>query len=509
MMAKTSRVKNSIYNGLSGLFINLSVTVLSFVVRTFFIKYLGEQNLGLEGLFTNLLSLLSLAELGFEAAISFSLYEPIAKNNTKKINALMCYFKKIYQRIGVVVFVLGLIVLPFLSLIVKGYTVNGNVYLFFLLYLINTVSSYYTSYVGVLLAADQKNYRLTWIKLIFNILVYSSQLFLIVTFKSFVLYLVVQFILRFIERIVTYKFIKNSYPNIDLKNNYDLDKKEKEKIKTNLKGIIYHKVGDYAVNGTDNILISSLVNISTTGIYTNYLSIVSIVRNLIGSVISATTASFGNLNVEEKAETKKNAFEIVNFICILMTGFSVVGLYFCINPFISMWVGEKYMLDNLCVIVICVNFYLNNLMHPITAVKNSAGLYYVDRFVPLIQALINLSVSIILGVKYGLIGILLGTSISSILTVNITKPYVIYKYVFNDSSLTYFKNLIKQILIVLVSIFISNSILNLISINNSFIQFIVYGLISVCIFSVLFVILNFYRKEFKYVMDLIVSKIRG
>lgn len=503
---KTERVKNSVYNGLSNLIINISVTILSFIVRTIFIRFLGEQCLGLDGLFTNILSLLSLADLGFSTAISFSLYEPLAKHDKAKISQLMSYFKKVYMYVAMVILVVGLCLLPFMKYIVKDYTISYNIYIIYILYLINTVSSYFTSYSSILIEADQKNYKLTKIRLVFNFLTYGIQLIILFATKNFILYLIIQFVFRFIERLITNWFIKKNYKDIDFYSKSQLPTDEKNVIKKNIKGILFHKVGDYAVNGTDNILISSIVNISTTGIYSNYLSIISILRNLIGSIISATTSSLGNLNVLESNQTKKNVFNLINFICYFMSGCVVVCLYFCLNPFIKIWVGDYYLLDNICRIVICINFYLNCIMLPITAVKSSAGLYYVDRYVPIIQAIINLTVSIIFGFKFGLIGILIGTTISCITTVNITKPYIIFKYVFKTSCFEYFIGLIKNIIVIVVSIIISYFIILYLPINNDILKFIINGLICLIIYSFVFVLSYFRSYEFKYFYDRLVNR---
>lgn len=503
---KTERMRNSVLNGLSNLIVNLTITVLSFVVRTIFLRTLGEQCLGLDGLYTNILSFLSLAELGFSASISFSLYEPLAKENYEKVSALMYYFKRVYQTIALAIMVVGILVLPFLGFMVKEYTVSYNIYFIFILYLINTASTYFTSYSTILLEADQKIFKITKIKLVFNLLTYGLQLFVLFYFKNFVWFLIIQFGCRFLERILTHRFIKKQYQEVDFYKKQTLEKEEKDKIKTNIKGIIFHQVGNYAVNGTDNILISSVVNIATTGIYYNYASVVAILRNLIGSVISATTSSFGNLNVLEKSDVKKNVFHLINFVCLFLAGFVLVGLYFCINPFITLWLGEKYILGTLCIIVICANFYLNVIMLPITAVKNSSGLYYVDRYIPIAQAVINLGVSIVLGLKFGLLGILLGTTISYLCTVSVTKPFIIYKYVFKSNCIEYFIQVLKNILLIVVAILLSQSILHLMTFHNTLLLFIVNGVISVLIYGVLFLLFYFKTYEFQYFVKLLRKK---
>lgn len=503
---KTNRLKNSVFNGLSNVIVNLSSTLLAFIVRTIFIKTLGKELLGLDGLFTNILSLLSLAELGFSTAISFSLYEPLAKKNYQKVNQIVIYLKKIYRFIALTILLMGLTLVPFLPFIVKNYTVDSSIYIIYLLYLANTSFSYLLSYSSVLIEADQKNYQLTHLRLGFDFFTYALQGIALLIYKNFILYLVIQFIIRFIQRIVTNNFIKKRYSNLDFKNNLPMDEKDKKEIKTNIKGIIFHRVGDYAVNSTDNILISSIIGIATTGIYSNYLAITSIFKNLMSTILSATTSSLGNLNVTENEKTTHNVFNLLNFLSLFLTGILVVGIYCCINDFITIWAGESYVLNTICTIMICINLYLACILFPVDAIKNSTGLYYIDRYVPILQAIINLVVSILLGKKIGLLGILLGTTISSILTVSITKPYIIYKYVFKDTCLPYYKKVLENVLLVAATILLGKFIFSFIFINNLWIYLVIKGIIIVFIYCILFLASNFYKKEFKYFKNMIVRK---
>lgn len=494
------------FNSIANVVVNLSSTLFSFIVRTIFIKTLGQELLGLDGLFTNILSLLSLAELGFSTAISFSLYEPLAKKNHKKISQIIVYFKKIYRKIAILIMGMGLLLIPFLPFIVKDYTIDNTIYIIYLLYLVNTASSYLLSYSCVLMEADQKNYKLTPIRLGFDFLTYALQLIVLLLYKNFILYLVIQLIIRFIQRVITNNYIQKHYPDINFKENLDIEEQDKKEIKTNIKGIIFHRIGDYAVNSTDNILISSIVSIAVTGIYSNYLAITSIFKNLISTIISATTSSFGNLNVTENEETKRNVFNLLNFLSYFVSGTIVIGIYFCINPFITLWVGESYVLNNIITIVICINLYLACILFPIVAVKNSTGLYYVDRYIPIVQAIINLVVSILLGMKIGLLGILLGTTISSVLTVNVTKPYIIYKHVFHYSSKEYYFKTLKNIAIIVLTIVLVQFLLKFISIGNLWLTFIINGIVSILLYSIIFLLFHFYTKEFQYFKNIIIRK---
>ena len=463
---KTERMKNSFFNSISNVLILFSNTIFSFIVRTFFIKILGEQCLGLDGLFTNILSLLSLSELGISTAVSFSLYKPLAEKNDLHTSKLITFYKKVYRIIAAVILVTSLFLLPFLKYIVNGYTVNYNIYIIYSLYVLNTILSYLTTYKTIVIDADQKTYLLTGIRIIFNVLTYGLQLIILLLTKNLIFYLIIQLIFRHLERVITNYYIDKKYINVNFNCKEKIDKEDSEKIKENVKGILFHKIGNYAVNGTDNILISSIVNISTTGIYSNYISLVSIIKSLIGGIISSATSSFGNLNITDKSETKFYIFNIMDLICFLITGLFSVGIYFLINIFIQLWIGNSYLLNNVCVIIIVANFYLNSMLQSIETVKSSTGLYYQDRYIPLIQAIINLILSFVLGRQFGLTGILLATTVSYVLTVSWSKAYIIYKYVFHKSIILYLKKQIKNFIILVLTFLMTSLTFKLLFISN-------------------------------------------
>ncbi len=503
---KTERLKKSFFNGISNVSIMFINTILSFILRTAFIKILGEQCLGLDGLFTNILSLLSLSELGISSVISFSLYKPLADKNQDKIDKIMSFYKNVYRKLAFLLLGFSLLLVPFLKFIVKGYTIHYNIYFIYMLYVLEVVLSYFTSYKTILIEADQQNYLLTPIRILFNLLTYGLQFAFLLLTKNLILYLIIKLVFRQIEKIVVNLYISKKYPAVNFNCKEKVDKEDLATIKENVKGILFHKLGNYAVNGTDNILISSIVNISTAGLYTNYLSLISIIRNFINGIITAATSSFGNLNVTDSAETKYNIFNIMNFISFFAAGLFGIGIYFLINIFITFWVGSSYALSTICVFFISLNFYLTVMLQPVDTVKNSTGLYFKDRYIPLVQASINLVLSFLLGRKYGLVGILVATSVSYLCTVSWTKPYMIYKYIFEKKITLYLKQQLKNIAVLLLAVLLTIGAYSFISIANIYLLFIVKGIILVFIFISVFLLFNFHSKELAFFKNLIKKK---
>ena len=243
-----SRTKSSIFNVGTGIFNIITKTIITFITRTIFIRILGETYLGLNGLLTNILSMLSIAELGIGTAISFNLYKPIANKNYEKINKLMAFYKKSYKVIGIVILVSGSILIPFLNIILGDNINIENVYLIYILYLICTASTYFIGYKEVLIIADQKNYKLTKINFIFDILLNALQIIVLLISKNFIMYLVVQILIEYTRRIIINMFISKEYSNINFHSKEKLDEEDKNVLTKNVKAMFLHKIGDYCIN---------------------------------------------------------------------------------------------------------------------------------------------------------------------------------------------------------------------------------------------------------------------
>lgn len=501
---KTDRVKNSKYNIIFNMVQLFLTTILSFVARSVFINILGKELLGLDGLFTNILSMLSLTELGISTAINFSLYKPITEGDNKKISALMTLYKNIYTKIGLIIFVVGLILMPFLHIFINGHTFD-NLYLIYILYLLNTVLSYFLIYKEALINAYQKNYKLFPIKFICTILLYSLQILFLVLTHNFIVYLVITFSIKFIQNLSISLYVSKKYDFIDYKSKNKIDLKTKNEIIVNVKSLFVTKIGDYLLNGTDNIIIST-INIGLTGIYANYLSIVGIMKTMMNEIYNGIVASFGNLAALENKKTQENVFDISNFSCFLLSGFITVELIFLFNPFITFWVGKKFLLDFWMIIVISLNFYFFSQMLSLDIIKRATGKYKIDAHISIIQAIVNLVVSIILGSIIGIGGVLLGTLVSYVTVALIFKPYLIYKNIFNKCAEKYYFNQLKYFLTLGIVCLLCYNIIGIINISNSVLNIIILGLVISILY--LLVILVLYRKNtsFKYIYNEFIKK---
>ena len=496
------RTKNSILNISTNIVITVMKTFMTFIVRTIFIKILGQTYLGVNGLLTNVLSMLSLAELGIGTAINFSLYKPLAENDNIKISKLMTFYKKSYRIIAFIVCIIGIILFFFLDVIIKDADNIQNLNIIYFLFLANTVFTYLISYKETLITADQKAYKLTKINFIFTILVNVGQVIVLLITKNFIFYLLAQLLISYIQKVFINRYITKQYKEINFNCKEKLDKKDLNQIITNVKAMFFHKIGDYCINGTDNIIISSFIGINTVGIYSNYLTIINMFNTFINLIYNGMTASLGNLIVTENREKQYGVFRQIDFIGFLIYSTCTIGLLNLINPFIMLWIGNEYVLSMSIVIAIVVNFFITGMRIPVATIKNAAGLYHQDRFTPIMQSIINLIFSIILVKWIGLLGVVLGTIISGIAIPCWQRPYIIYRYIFKRNVREYAFIYAKYIVVLLFSSAITAILFKIFSFETTIITFLLMGILCLLVhFSVVWI---FYRKdpEMKYTLDL-------
>lgn len=489
-----SRLTNTIRNAAVGFGAQLIIVLLNFINRTFFIRYLGAEYLGLSGLFSNILSMLSLAELGIGVAISFSLYKPLQEQDIRKTKALMSFYQLAYNVIGVVILGLGLCLVPFLDHLIKNRPDIPYFTLIYLLFLANSVVSYFFTYKRSLLSADQKEYLNTINRTLFSIIQCAGQFIVLVFTRNYLLYLLVVIICTIGSNIrISYQCDK-LYPY--LKGNQE--RLTKEETKTLLKYVgaqLSHKVGGIVVSGTDNVLTTALVNggLVIVGLYSNYLLLINTIKSIITMFFTAVTASVGNLNAECNTDKSKEVFDKMFFLNMCFYGISTCCIYNLANDFIRLWIGEDYLLSTGIMTVIVINYYISGMRQTCQTYNTTLGLFWNDRFKPWIEALINLVSSIALARCYGFMGILLGTLISTVTTSFWVEPYILYKHGFNMRLGDYFiryGQYTAAILFATGSAFFLTGFMVVNSFAMWIVKAILVGMISVCA-----IVMCFYRKS--------------
>lgn len=446
-MTRTDNIKKNLFYNIVKFATQM---VLQFVLRTALIYLMGAEYIGLNGLFMNIFSFLSLAELGIGSAIAFSMYKPVAEGDVEKVKSLQALYKKFYLIITIIIGVVGFLVLPFLKHFIKGeVAVDINIYLLYVMYLVNALVGYFCAHKRALLYAYQRGDVENKVKTICLILMSIIQIAVLFIFKNYYLYYLMTILFSIIECVLIEISAKKLYPLIDGKSN-PLDKPTKKEIYKNVAALSIHRVGGALINSTDNILISSLIGLTTLGVYSNYYLIITTLLSIYTLIANALTSSVGNMIASESKEYVFSKFKQVNFLFSLLTIFCTVCLFVLFQPFIQLWTGGgAYLLSFSTVILLCVSFFIVRMRHAVIIFKDSAGLYWYNKVSPIIEAIVNLVVSIVLGIKLGLNGIILGTIISAIVAPTILEPRVLFKHYFEKSVWLYVKQLLLDTLVMI------------------------------------------------------------
>ena len=497
------RVRNSIKNIYVSILSQIVITLLGFISRKVFINSLGAEYLGINGLLTNVLSMLSLVEGGIGTSIIFNLYKPLAEKDEKKIISLVQLYKKLYGVISVVVFCLSLMLYPFLDKLIKGGTNIKYLGLVYFIFVVKNSISYLNAHKWSLINADQKGYVLTTYNLIFNIITTISKIIILRVTNNYIIYLLIELLIFIIQNIWNGKIVNNYYPFIKSNRKYKLDLATKENIVENVKAIFLHNIGSYCVYGTDNLLISSLINLKAVGLYSNYTMIISQLSSLLTPILSGIGASVGNLIATESKEKSYDIFNTTFFINYWIYSTCSIFLLNLLEPFIDWWLGGGLLLDRITFIIILVNFYLSGMRTSINIFKSKAGIFTEDKYAPLIESVINLSLSLILAKYFGLIGIFLGTTISTITVPLWIQSKLVYNKIFNKSVFIYFRRYIIYAVITIFNGILVSLLCNLIQINIIIISLTIKGIICIIVPSMINLIIFKNSNEGKYIISLI------
>ena len=495
--------KDSIKNPLFAMIQNFILIVIGFISQKIFINILNIEYLGLNGLFNNVLSMLGIIELGIGNAIIYNLYKPLKNNDYETINSLMKFFKKAYRIITYIIFIIGLLIIPLLPYFVNKVTIDININIIYILFLLDICASYVLSYKRSIIYANQKNYIINIIHIICTLLLNTTQLLILFITKNYYIYLVLKIIFRLIENVTITLFARKNYTYLNEKNAKDLDKYILKDITTKIKALFFHKIGTVVVLGTDNIIISKFLGLITVGLYNNYYLIINSINTLFGQAIISITPSVGHLLVENNKEKNYNVFKAIRFINFWIASFSGMALLLLIKPFIILWLGEDYLLSNLTLIVLVFNYYQKMMRNCYSVFKEGAGIYYEDRFVPIFESITNIIASIILVKIIGLPGVFMGTIISGLWLWLYSYPKYIYKKLFNRSYYNYYKETFSYILLFILIALISYYLSNIIHINNNYISFVKNALITLFIPNIIIYILFKNSDNFKYFKNLI------
>lgn len=455
-------VKNIIYN----LSFKIITLLLAFISRTVFIWGFGIEYLGLNGLFSDILNLMSLADLGFGIAMVYSFYEPLARKDYDKLSALVNFYKKVYAIIAAAVLVIGILLVPFLKYIINLPEDIPLMYVYYFFSLANVLASYICVYKTSILTADQKNYVIVKVTMVTNILKSILQIISVLLLKNYIIYLAIGTIGVIVGNLYASGITTKEYPM--LKSTSELSQNEKKGIFENLSSVFIIKIASVILNATDNIIISVIIGTIAVGYYSNYLMIQTNIMGFYTLVFSALTASIGNLIVTESYEKRYEVFSSCQTIGFMASSVIVPCYVSMINSFISLWLGNEYTFDNLVVIAIGVNMYLSCVLQPLWSYREATGLYKKTKWAMVACAVLNIVLSIALGRIIGVAGIIFASAISRLLTYFWYEPTLLFKEFFNKKTSGYYFEIAKNFFMISIICVLAMYINNKLNINSFF-----------------------------------------
>lgn len=405
--------------------------VLQFISRIVFIRYLSAAYLGVNGLFTDVLGILNLAELGIGTAMIFSMYEPAARDDEAKLARLMNLYKWLYRAVAVGVLLLGLALLPALPFFIKDSSGIEHLRLIYLLYVINSASSYLLSYKNSIYLAYQKAYvRNLWVQ-VCECLRFTLQIVILILTGNFILYLLAQFVLQFIPNIIVSVKADREFPY--LKHCHELPEREEcMGILRNIGAMSMHKLGTVVVRNTDSLIMSSFIGLFAVGLYSNYKMLLSGINTMMDKFANAFVGSLGNLSAIEDEKRVYSIYRELEFLLFVIYAYWAAGLFALFNGFIALCFGADYCFSMVTVGVLVAEFYITGMRKVNLLFREAMGLFWYDRYKPLAEAAINLVVSLLLVQKFGIAGTIGGTIISSLCTCTWVEPYILLRYGMRD-----------------------------------------------------------------------------
>ena len=443
-----SRTEHAAKNSIYGLLGKVTCLLATFVSRTVFIYVLGKYYLGVNGLYTEILGFLSFAELGFGSALAFALYAPVAHGEDEKVRQLMQFFKLVYRIIALVILAFGLALTPFLQYIVNG--AEGlslfELRLYFLIYLVNTVTTYFVIYKYSYVNALQQTYVSTSIGTITSLVCAIVQLLALLVSGSFLVYLLANTGTLIASRFVIAFYLNHRYPLLKEKPAEPLSDRERRGIFNEVKGLAVHQFSSVAVHATDSIIISAMptLGVAVVGAVSNYNMLINALSAMIVSVFGSVVVGFGNLAVDSSHEHFERVFKEANFINFWVYGLCTACCFVLLTPFIRLWVGDDYVIDSVSLGLILLNFYLQGQCTIYNNARIAKGNFNMDKWWSLLQALVNLVVSVIAAVYLGLVGVYIGT-IASRLVFVISRPCCTYRFLFGRSPVGYFAGMARYL----------------------------------------------------------------
>lgn len=500
--------KKSLLNVFVGIAFKIAILVVTILARRYLIRIAGNEANGVIALFTSIISFLSITELGVGSAITFCMYKPIVEGDDKKVAALYNLFKKCYLVFAAIVLVVGLALTPLTGYLAKDYSLNYNLYLLYIIQLVSTVVTYFGMANISLINAYKNNYITTTINSIFILLKLVLQIVILFVTKSLYYYMGIVILTEAIQVVVIFLYTRKKYPKILSLGLERIDNETKTSVVKNVKALFLHKVGAIFVNTIDNVVISAILGVVILGYYSNYLTIATSLTSIIVLVFHQLISVVGHAYQKNNPENYHRYFKFFYLLNYFIASFAFICYFACISPFINFFFGEGLLFEDAALFVITINCFIQYMEQAVRLFKDSAGLFYNDRYKSIFEAILNLALSIAFVYWIGVVGVIVGTIITNVLICHIVEPYVLYKHAFKSKPTRYFI-LNYTLMGIFVGLMFAYFYINQLVFENYLLQFLVNGLIA-SLFSIpsLILFLVYSHKNF-HLFEKIKERLHG
>lgn len=501
-MSRTDSSLKNLYTAGIGQVIDI---IISFIARIVFLRCLNEEYLGLNGLFSNILTIFSLVELGVGSSMNFSLYRPLARKDTEQIKSLMALYRKAYILIGCLIGVIGLLFTPFYTVFMDAVPDIPQLTLIYWLFTANTVISYFFSYKRALIICDEKRYIATVYRYAFYFLLNVAQIIILLLTRNYILFLILQVLFTFAENVGISIKADKMYPYLRDKDISPIPQETGHEIRKNIGAMLIHKIGGMVVFSSDNLILSKFVGLAAVGLYSNYYLITDALNKIFSQVFSSLTASVGNLNASDLPEDREKlekTFEKVFFVDFWIYGFATCCLWVLFNPFISLWLGDYLLFDTFTVLIIVVNFYLTGMRKAVLTFWEATATFYYDRYKPIFEITINIVTSVWLAKYLGAAGVFLGTIISTVSTCLWVEPYVLYKHALKKRAGRYARKWLIYTLVTLLACCLTSVCASAVRFSNGYLSFLTKMMLCLVVPNTIFFVLFHGCAEFIFFEEL-------
>lgn len=506
---KIERTRNAVVNTMFGWFNTALMILFPFAIRMIIIRTIGIEYLGLNSLFTSILRILNLSELGVGSAIVYSMYKPIAQDDHDQICALLALYRKIYRIIGAAILTVGLLLIPFLPKLVKGdVPTDYNLYALYLIYLANTVLSYWLfAYRASLLNAHQNTAVLSKVNIIGNLIMYALQIVMLITTKNYYLYVLALPVSTVVINLLNAHFTTKKYPQYTCRG--EVDAGVIKGIKKRVAGLMFDKVAMASRNAFDSVIASAFMGLGIVALYNNYYEIIAAVTSLLSVILNSIAAGIGNSLVVESKEKNENDMNNINFLFLSISGFCFACFLTLYQPFMSLWMGKENLFPTYIMMTFSFYFLSQKAESIIGRYYDAAGLWWHGKWKGIIEAATNLLLNVVLGKYFGVIGIVAATIISMLFVALPLSAYFVYKYVYDKSPISF---LIKQYMYItllgvigLLTYYGCEYIISIVGIHNLVLEMIVKIPITIILFSIIYLLSFSWQSQFRVSRDWIVA----